>query len=122
MIASIGRRVHSTPASLHPVGIAERSSNNGKLFLCARGKEKMVHKRGNIMRTVTSKDGTSIAFDQSGQGLVIILVAGATASRLAEASLAATLAPHFTVLAYDRRGRGESGDTAPYAVLREIED
>ena len=82
----------------------------------------MVHKRGNTMRTVTSKDGTPIAFDQSGQGPALILVAGATATRLAEASLAAALAPLFTVLAYDRRGRGESGDRAPYAVEREVED
>jgi pimeloyl-ACP methyl ester carboxylesterase len=74
------------------------------------------------MRTVFSKDGTSIAFDQLGQGLPIILVAGATATRLAEASLAATLAPQFTVFAYDRRGRGDSGDTTPYAVEREVED
>jgi pimeloyl-ACP methyl ester carboxylesterase len=82
----------------------------------------MVYKKGNIMRKVISKDGTPIAFDQSGQGPAIILVAGATATRLAEASLAAALAPHFTVFAYDRRGRGDSGDTAPYAVEREIED
>ncbi len=74
------------------------------------------------MRKVISKDGTPIAFDQSGHGPPIILVAGATATRLAEASLAAALAPHFTVFAYDRRGRGESGDTAPYAVEREVED
>src|SRR5437867_6602995 len=74
------------------------------------------------MRTVMSTDGTPIAFDQSGQGPAIILAAGATATRLAEASLAAALAPHFTVFAYDRRGRGESGDTAPYAVEREVED
>ena len=74
------------------------------------------------MRKVISKDGTPIAFDQSGQGPALILVAGATATRLAEASLAAVLAPHFTVFAYDRRGRGESGDTVPYAVEREVED
>ena len=74
------------------------------------------------MRTVISQDGTPIAFDQSGQGPAIILVAGATATRLAEASLAAALAPSFTVFAYDRRGRGDSGDTAPYAVEREVED
>ena len=74
------------------------------------------------MRKVISKDGTPIAFDQSGQGPAVILVAGATATRLAEASLAAALAPHFTVFAYDRRGRGASGDTAPYAVEREVED
>ena len=74
------------------------------------------------MKTVISKDGTPIAFDQSGQGPALILVAGATATRAAEAALAAALAPHFTVFAYDRRGRGDSGDTAPYAVEREVED
>src|SRR2546421_1143459 len=82
----------------------------------------MVHKKGNTMRTVISKDGTAIAFDQSGHGPALILVAAATATRLAEAALAATLAPHFTMFAYDRRGRGDSGDTAPYAVEREVED
>jgi pimeloyl-ACP methyl ester carboxylesterase len=74
------------------------------------------------MRTVLSKDGTPIAFDQSGKGPTLILVAPATATRLAQVSLAATLAPHFTVFAYDRRGRGDSGDTLPYAVEREVED
>ena len=74
------------------------------------------------MRTVISKDGTPIAFDQSGQGPAIILVGGASSTRLAAASLTAALAPHFTVFAYDRRGRGASGDTAPYAVEREVED
>ena len=78
--------------------------------------------RGNTVRKTISKDGTPIAFDQSGQGPALIVVAGATATRLAAASLAAALAPHFTVFAYDRRGRGESGDTAPYAVEREVED
>lgn len=74
------------------------------------------------MKIVLSKDGTPIAFDQSGQGPALILVAGATATRVAEASLAAALASSFTVFAYDRRGRGDSGDTAPYAVEREVED
>jgi pimeloyl-ACP methyl ester carboxylesterase len=74
------------------------------------------------MRTVISKDSTPIAFDQSGQGSALILVAPATATRLAQASLAVALAPHFTVFAYDRRGRRDSGDTAPYAVEREVED
>src|SRR5579883_1411782 len=82
----------------------------------------MVHKRGNSMRKVISRDGTPIAFDQSGQGPALILVTGATATRLAAVSLAAALAPHFTVFAYDRRGRGDSGDTLPYAVEREVED
>ncbi|GHO53376.1 alpha/beta fold hydrolase [Ktedonobacter robiniae] len=74
------------------------------------------------MIKVTSKDGTHIAFDQFGQRLALILVAGATATRVAETSLATVLAPHFTVFAYDRRGRGDSGDNTPYAVEREVED
>src|SRR5512135_2271780 len=74
------------------------------------------------MQTVGSADGTTIAFDRSGQGPALILVAAASATRLAEASLAAALAPNFTVFAYDRRGRGDSGDTPPYAVEREVED
>lgn len=74
------------------------------------------------MQTVTSKDGTTIAFDQSGEGPALVVVAPAFGTRSDQAPLAAALAPDFTVFAYDRRGRGDSGDTAPYAVEREIED
>src|SRR5512138_587824 len=77
------------------------------------------------MKTVTSKDGTTIAFDQSGNGPALILVDGATQYRAIDprtTKLAALLAEHFTVFHYDRRGRGDSGDTLPYAVEREVED
>ena len=74
------------------------------------------------MERVTSRDGTPIAFDRSGEGPPIVLVGGALADRSAAVQLAALLAPRFTVIAYDRRGRGDSGDTAPYAVEREVED
>ena len=77
------------------------------------------------MKTVTSKDGTTIAFDQSGKGPALILVGGALEQRAMDsetAQLAQLLAQHFTVFHYDRRGRGESTDTLPYAVEREIED
>jgi pimeloyl-ACP methyl ester carboxylesterase len=76
------------------------------------------------MNTVQSRDGTTIAFDRFGDGPPVILVDGALCYRESGGSrkLAALLAPHFTVYAYDRRGRGESGDTAPYAVEREVED
>ena len=70
---------------------------------------------------VGSRDGTRIAFDRYGSGPVIILISGAFADRLALEPLARSLAPYFSVVAYDRRGRGASGDTAPYAVSREIE-
>jgi pimeloyl-ACP methyl ester carboxylesterase len=73
---------------------------------------------------VTSADGTSIGFDRSGAGPVIILVHGALTGRAHPvlSDLAAALAPWFTVVNYDRRGRGDSGDTPPYAVEREVED
>jgi len=74
------------------------------------------------MKKIRSKDGTDIAFDKTGAGPAIILVAGAFGTRLDQASLAAALAPNFTAFTYDRRGRDESGDTAPYAVEREVED
>jgi pimeloyl-ACP methyl ester carboxylesterase len=76
------------------------------------------------MNTVVSKDGTPIAFDRRGQGAPVILVDGALCSRAMGPStpLAELLANNFTVITYDRRGRGDSGDTAPYAVEREIED
>ncbi|MFN8467414.1 MAG: alpha/beta hydrolase [Caldilineaceae bacterium] len=77
------------------------------------------------MRTIISKDGTNIAFDQIGSGPTVILVAGAIQHRAFDqetAYLADLLAPYFNVINYDRRGRGESGDTQPYAPAREIED
>jgi pimeloyl-ACP methyl ester carboxylesterase len=74
------------------------------------------------MQTVTSKDGTRIAYDQSGQGPALILTTGAAATRADAARVASALAPYFTVITYDRRGRGDSGDTQPYAVDREVED
>lgn len=76
------------------------------------------------MQTVTSKDGTRIAYEQSGSGQALILIDGAFGYRAfgPNGALAKLLAPHFTVYTYDRRGRGESGDASPYAVEREIED
>ena len=74
------------------------------------------------MKKVISKDGTPIAFDQSGEGSPIILVLGAFNDQATGAPLAAHLSERFTAFNYDRRGRGDSGDTAPYAVDREIED
>jgi pimeloyl-ACP methyl ester carboxylesterase len=71
---------------------------------------------------VTSADGTPIAFERLGDGQPVIVVGGATCDRAMTRPLAEQLARHFTVINYDRRGRGDSGDTAPYAVEREIED
>ena len=76
------------------------------------------------MTTARSSDGTPIAYEKSGAGPPLILVDGALCHRAFGPSrpLADALADHFTVYTYDRRGRGESGDTSPYAVEREVED
>jgi pimeloyl-ACP methyl ester carboxylesterase len=74
------------------------------------------------MSHVTSGDGTSIAYDRQGGGPAVVLVGGGAVDRSENAPLAQELAAHFTVYNYDRRGRGESGDTLPYAVERELED
>lgn len=76
------------------------------------------------MPQVASKDGTSIAYDKTGQGPAVILVDGAIAYRGYRGGrpLAAELSNEYTVITYDRRRRGDSSDTQPYAVEREIED
>lgn len=74
------------------------------------------------MHTTLSADGTRIAYDRSGSGPPIIMVVGAFNDRSTTAPLAKALEPRLTVLNPDRRGRGDSGDTAPYSVEREIED
>ena len=74
------------------------------------------------MEAVMSKDGTSIGYDRLGEGPAVIIVDGALSTRGGKADLARLLSERFTVYSYDRRGRGDSGDTQPYAVAREIED
>jgi pimeloyl-ACP methyl ester carboxylesterase len=74
------------------------------------------------MRTVSSKDGTRIAYDRLGDGPPVVLVHGGMVQRADNAPLANLLAERFTVINYDRRGRGGSGDTPPGGLAREIED
>jgi pimeloyl-ACP methyl ester carboxylesterase len=74
------------------------------------------------MSTVTSRDGTEIAFERRGEGPPVILVGGGLDDGAENAPLAAALAGTLTVYNYSRRGRGSSGDTQPFAVAREIED
>lgn len=76
------------------------------------------------MKKVKSKDGTPIAYEQSGSGPAVILVDGALCSRALGpmAALVPLLTRTFTVFTYDRRGRNESGDSKPYSPQREVED
>jgi pimeloyl-ACP methyl ester carboxylesterase len=74
------------------------------------------------MNKIRSSDGTTIAFDWLGDGPPVIVVGGVTCDRAMTRPTAEELAKHFTVFNYDRRGRGDSSDTAPYAVEREVED
>ena len=72
--------------------------------------------------SVTSTDGTTIAVDRAGHGPAVVLVHGGPTDHWSNAGVASLLAEHFTVYNYDRRGRGASGDTAPWALGREVED
>src|SRR5437870_4136162 len=77
------------------------------------------------MAKVTSRDGTEIAYSKVGSGPALIVVCGATQFRAFDPNLAALaelLAPRFTVITYDRRGRGESGNASPFSTRRELED
>ncbi|WP_037677705.1 alpha/beta fold hydrolase [Streptomyces griseus] len=73
-------------------------------------------------KRILSRDGTELAYTRAGTGPAVILVSGAMSTGGTVAPLAGLLSGRFTTLWYDRRGRGESGDTAPYAVEREVED
>jgi pimeloyl-ACP methyl ester carboxylesterase len=74
------------------------------------------------MDTVISADGTTIAYEKAGSGPPIVLIGGAFNDHTRLAPLAGALAGDFTTVGYDRRARGASGDTRPYAVEREVED
>ena len=74
------------------------------------------------LQYVTSRDGTRIGYDRLGDGPPVVLVSGGSVDRSSNAGLAEQLATGYTVFNFDRRGRGPSGDTQPYAVEREIED
>lgn len=75
-----------------------------------------------MVQTVQSADGSTIAYERAGTGPVLILVGGALNNRHSAANLVPLLAESFTVVSYDRRGRGDSTSTPPYAVDREIDD
>src|SRR4051794_39129928 len=89
------------------------------------GRSGWVHQRRPRRTPVdllTAPDGTTIAHQATGPGPPLVLVVGAFCDSTSTADLTALLADRFTVHEYDRRGRGASGDTAPYDVRREVED
>jgi pimeloyl-ACP methyl ester carboxylesterase len=95
------------------------------LFHHVRGKgcSKPVGKEDTVSReTVTSKDGTPIAYWRSGEGPPLVVVHGAPADHSRWAPVLPAFEQHFTVCAVDRRGRGGSGDSDEYAIEREFED
>jgi hypothetical protein len=74
------------------------------------------------VNVINSRDGTALVFDRIGDGPPLVLVGDGPTNRSGQRPLAQLLASRFTVLNYDRLGRGESGNTPTYAVDREVED
>lgn len=95
----------------------------GVLYLAAaRALDTTQAPPGALQRWVTSRDGTVIAYERTGAGPAVILVAAALADRGGARRVAGHLAARFTVINYDRRGRGQSTDNQPHHPPREIED
>jgi pimeloyl-ACP methyl ester carboxylesterase len=123
MLASSGKlsaKDISKKVKISPLAV----SQHVKILREARLVEVEKRAKESIMNKVTSQDGTQIAYDRQGEGQALILIDGAMCYRAfgPMQGLAELLAPHFTVYWYDRRGRGDSGDTKPYTVVREVED
>jgi pimeloyl-ACP methyl ester carboxylesterase len=113
------RNLHSRTFRLQPAALAALLALGSLPARALHGPPRSPQK---IVSAVESKDGTRIAYEQTGHGPALILVSPALADRSASAPLAKLLEPSFTVIHYDRRGRRDSGDMQPYAVEREIED
>src|ERR1700758_496625 len=114
----VGRLAPGLPVRVWPARVENRRA------VPTQGKEPDLQKEPgmNIVKTVISADGTPIAVERTGSGQPVILIGGAFNDRSTVAGLAGVLAGEFTAVTYDRRGRGDSGDAASYAVEREIED
>jgi len=109
------------------VGIAATFALAGALVACGAGSERTQNQAAEnsteaAVQSVTSKDGTGIAYDKQGSGPPLIIVNGALADRTASEGYAKLLSPHFTVYSFDRRGRGDSGDAAVHSLDAEADD
>lgn len=104
-----------------PCAMRERSGSPG---MQEAGVEQVnvVSKPAEGLSFVQSKDGTRITYDKVGKGPALVIVGGALSDRKGGGPLARELSANYSVYTYDRRGRGDSGDTKPYASEREIED
>jgi hypothetical protein len=87
-----------------------------------RERPKKIERTAMSNGTVTSADGTRIGYERHGDGDPVIVVNTVAEDRSGLSGLAGLLAEHFNVYTYDRRGRGDSGDTTPYAPEREVDD
>jgi pimeloyl-ACP methyl ester carboxylesterase len=109
-----------------PAGFNQFVDLRRRRSIYSRGKDVQAQPRESEegMMTVISKDGTSIAYERRGSGPALIVVDGALCRRTfgPSAKLAAALSGAFTVYVYDRRGRGQSSDTSPYSIAREVDD
>jgi pimeloyl-ACP methyl ester carboxylesterase len=117
--------IHRIPLVVGPLLIAASAAAQSKATPeRARPSPSMAKAKEPRMERVTSKDGTKIALERSGRGPAVVIVGGALTHRTLQGdeALVARLSEQFTVYTYDRRGRGDSADTQPYAVEREIED
>jgi pimeloyl-ACP methyl ester carboxylesterase len=82
----------------------------------------VISRKDPKVQHVISEDGTHIAYEKTGQGPALIIIGGALGDHHFYRPLANEFAKHFTIYNFDRRGRGQSGDTQPYSVEREVED
>jgi pimeloyl-ACP methyl ester carboxylesterase len=116
----------SRPATEAEDSLRERAEASRQLIRAPVLTAVAMSEHSRPVRTVISSDGTPIAYERSGDGPAVILVGGAVTNGLRSfpqfIALAALLSETFTVYRYDRRGRGDSGDTPRYAVDRELED
>src|SRR5262245_46347889 len=120
--ASSAARARTSPGSRIRSATSCRSSRTRTRATCPDPRPRPGTGYREVMQTVRSRDGTTIAYDRRGSGPPVVLVGGALSDRRGAAALVEVLGERATAVGFDRRGRGDSTDTEPYAVEREIED